>query len=162
MPAPSHENGYCESHAALLTSSFTRLVGRDLVSGSTPGETARALFHAPFAVVSHNTDPDPMFNYGNQTALDLFEMTWDELTSLPSRMSAEPVHREERARLMARVERSGFIDDYRGIRISKSGRRFLIERATVWNLLDDAGDLKGQAAMFDRWTPLDRAQEGEA
>ncbi|MGZ9083829.1 MAG: MEKHLA domain-containing protein [Rhodoplanes sp.] len=32
-------------------------------------------------------------------------------------------------------------------------RRFLIERATVWNLLDRGGDYAGQAAMFRHWRP---------
>ena len=43
--------------------------------------------------------------------------------------------REERARLLETVARRGFIDDYSGVRISKTGRRFRIIRATVWNLL---------------------------
>ena len=46
---------------------------------------------------------------------------------------------------------NGFIDDYAGIRISKTGRRFRIAQATVWNLLDERGIYSGQAAMFLRW-----------
>ena len=94
------------------------------------------------------------FNYGNAAALRLFEMTWAEFTALPSRLSAEPTHRDERARLLDTVARQGFIDDYRGIRISKSGARFTIEQATVWNVIDDSGTLVGQAATFSAWTPL--------
>ena len=52
------------------------------------------------------------------------------------------------------IRRDGYVDDYRGIRISKSGRRFRIEQAIVWNLIDAAGHLHGQAATFDAWTPL--------
>jgi len=48
----------------------------------------------------------------------------------------------------------GPVDDYSGIRISQSGRRFRIEQAIVWNLIDAAGHLCGQAATFDTWTPL--------
>jgi hypothetical protein len=47
------------------------------------------------------------------------------------------------------------VDDYSGVRVSKSGRRFRIERAIVWNLTDAAGTHCGQAASFDRWTPLE-------
>ncbi len=154
-PTPAPDNGFLESHAALLVASFRNATGRDLLNPALAGvERATALFQAPFVVVSHNTDPDPCFNYGNQAALDLFEMTWEELTALPSRMSAEPMHRDERARLMAKVARQGFIDDYQGIRISRSGRRFRIEHATVWNLWDDSGNLRGQAAAFSQWTPV--------
>jgi len=53
------------------------------------------------------------------------------------------------------VTRQGFIADYAGVRVSASGRRFRIERATVWNLLDDAGGLHGQAAAFADWKRLD-------
>ena len=39
------------------------------------------------------------------------------------------------------------------IRVSQA-RRFLIERAIVWNLTDTDGTLRGQAATFAEWTPL--------
>ena len=48
----------------------------------------------------------------------------------------------------------GYIDDYSGVRISRTGRRFLIERATVWNLTDDRDQLCGQAATFHEWRYL--------
>lgn len=155
---PAVANVFLERHAALLAASYRRWTGQDLVEAASlagpASELARALFDAPVAIVSHGTEPDPIFNYGNATALRLFEMTWVEFTCLPSRMSAEPVHRDERRRLMDTVTRDGFIADYAGIRISKTGRRFHIERATVWNLMDDSGKYRGQAAMFGDWRPL--------
>ena len=72
----------------------------------------------------------------------------------PSRLTAEPMHRDERARLLERTCRDGYVDDYSGIRISQSGRRFRVEQAIVWNLVDAAGHLRGQALTFDTWTPL--------
>lgn len=78
-------------------------------------------------------------------------MSWDELTRTPSRLTAEAPNREERARLLAAVTQNGFIDDYSGVRISKTGRRFKISRATVWNLLDANQNYFGQAAMFSEW-----------
>jgi predicted DNA-binding protein (UPF0251 family) len=59
--------------------------------------------------------------------------------------------REGRAKLLEAVTRRGFIDDYSGIRISKTGRRFKISRATIWNLLTEDGKPCGQAAMFTEW-----------
>jgi len=81
-------------------------------------------------------------------------MSWDELTRTPSRLTAEPVHRDERARLPAPTREHGFVDDYSGIRISKTGRRFRIEQAIVWNLTDATGKHRGHAATFDRWIDL--------
>ncbi|MGB0713322.1 MAG: MEKHLA domain-containing protein [Gammaproteobacteria bacterium] len=152
---PGPGNRYQSDHARLLIESFQRVTGGTLIDGSTPiPDTPRALFEAPFAVVSHDTASDPVFNYANRTALRLFEMSWAAFTGLPSRRSAEPVNREERARLLSRVSSDGYIDDYRGIRISASGRRFWIENATVWNVLDADGCYRGQAAVFHRWTDL--------
>jgi len=112
------------------------------------------LFEAPFCVVSHNTQADPVFNYGNKTALKLFEMSWQDFTALPSRFSAEQQNREERQRLLARVTEHGFIEDYRGVRISSSGRRFLVEDSIVWNMLDENGGYRGQAAVLYKWSEL--------
>lgn len=144
------------SHVGLLLDSFARLLGRDLLPrGGTPEEEARRLFEVPFVVVSHGNEADPVLNYGNRRALDLWETDWNDFTITPSRLTAEPLHRDERARLLERTSRDGFVDDYSGIRISKQGRRFRIEEAIVWNLVDAAGVGRGQAATFDRWTPLD-------
>lgn len=116
-----------------------------------PAAFAESVFHAPFVLVSHGTEPDPVLNYGNQAALTLWEMTWAELTRTPSRLTAQAPNRQERARLLQAVTAHGFIDHYSGIRISKSGRRFRILQATVWNLLDDQGHYAGQAARFFQW-----------
>ncbi|MFM7293181.1 MAG: MEKHLA domain-containing protein [Planctomycetia bacterium] len=142
-------------HVQLLLDSFARFVGRELVPRDAPPlEQARRVFEAPFVVVSHGTEADPVLNYGNRTALGLWEMTWAALTRTPSRLTAEPLHRDERARLLERTRTVGFVDDYAGIRVSSAGRRFRIEQAIVWNLVDASGTLRGQAATFDRWTPL--------
>jgi hypothetical protein len=136
----------------LLARSLKHWTSRELLPGNIPAvEFAHILFHAPFVLVSHGTEADPVLNYGNAAALALWEMSWSELTRAPSRLTAEVPDREERARLLAAVTARGFIDDYSGVRISKTGRRFRIARATVWNLLKEDGQPCGQAAMFDRW-----------
>jgi hypothetical protein len=145
----------------LLLDSFRHWLGRDLVApDGTPLERAERLFDAPFVVVAHGTEPDPILFYGNRTALDLWELDEETLRRTPSRRTAEPVHRDERARLLERTRREGFVDDYRGIRVTSTGRRFLVERAIVWNLLDAHGRHAGQAATFDRWTYLDAQPTG--
>jgi hypothetical protein len=126
--------------------------GRDLLPEKFfPAGLAEKVFLAPFVLVAHGTEADPVLNYGNATALGLWEMSWDELTHTPSRLTAEAPNREARARLLAEVTARGFIDNYSGIRIAKTGRRFRIVQATVWNLLSENGLPCGQAAMFSRW-----------
>ena len=135
-----------------LARSLKQWTGRDLLPGDfSPAELAEKIFRAPFVVVSHGTEADPVLNYGNQSALALWEMSWAELTRTPSRLTAEAPNRAERARLLAAVTARGFIDDYSGVRISKTGRRFKISRAIVWNLISETSQPCGQAAMFGEW-----------
>lgn len=139
-------------HAACIVRSHRHFTGRELLPGVTGAqEVSRQLFEASFVQVSHGTEVDPVLNYGNATALELWEMSWEELTRTPSRFTAEAPNREERARLLAAVTAKGFIDDYTGVRISKTGRRLLIRQATVWNLITEAGAPCGQAATFSCW-----------
>ena len=143
------------AHSEGLIRSLRHWTGCELLPGvSDPRERSRGLFEAPFVLVSHGTQPDPILNYGNQSALRLWELTWEELTRMPSRLTAEAPNREERARLLERVTRDGYIADYSGVRIASTGRRFRIRQATVWNLLTPSGEACGQAALFDSWTFL--------
>jgi hypothetical protein len=123
---------------ALMAESFVRLTGETLVEASP--SLAQALWSAPRAILAHGTEADPIFFYGNRMALDLL---------------AEAPSRAERAKLLARVRRDGYIADYAGVRISAGGRRFRIEQATVWMLIDDAGRNRGQAATFSQWVWMD-------
>ena len=142
-------------HAQLLLDSYRHWLGRDLIQrNGSPQEQARRLFEAPLVVVSHGTEADPILNYGNRAALVLWEMDVETFCRTASRQTAEPLHRDERARLLERTTRDGYVDDYQGIRISATGRRFRIERAIVWNLLDGDGKHLGQAATFSDWQEL--------
>jgi hypothetical protein len=142
-------------HSLRLLHSFHRWTGKPLLAvEGEPATIAKALFHAPFVVVSHGTEADPVLNYGNQMALKLWEMDWPQFTQTPSRYTAEPIEREERNCLLQRAREKGFIDDYEGIRISSSGRRFQISQVVLWDVLDEMGQRCGQAATFDRWAFL--------
>ena len=81
-------------------------------------------------------------------------MDWAAFTQTPSRLTAEPVNREERARMLTQARANGYIRDYRGIRIAHSGKRFLVERATIWSLHKPDGTPLGQAATFSDWAFL--------
>ena len=153
---PCEANDFLAPHVARLVVSLRHWTGRDLIAPDSPAtEQARQLFHAPFALLSHDGARDPLLNYSNLMGMQLFELSWGELTATPSRLTAAAAERDERERLLASVARQGFIDDYRGVRVSKSGRRFMIEKATVWNLLDENSAPCGQAATFSNWRFLD-------
>jgi hypothetical protein len=146
-----------------LVHSFQHWTGKALVTlpeAADATEMARLLFNAPFVVLSHGIEADPIFNYGNQAALDLWQIDWEHLTQMPSRLTAEPMERQARAALLAQAAASGLIENYRGVRITRAGRRFLIENATIWDVLDDAGTRCGQAAKFTDWQWLSGLADG--
>ena len=143
----------CRCLFVLLPGSFSRLLGESLICLEQDNQqAARWLYEeAPYCVLAHNTDPDPIFIYGNKAAQTTFEYQWEELTSLHSRLTAEEQDREERQGLLDLVKRDGFATGYRGLRIAKSGRRLWIENVTVWQLIDRGGVLHGQGAVYRQW-----------
>lgn len=148
---PCQANHFYDSHIQWLLNSYQQLLGKDLLELSGDLSPGQQVFDAGFALLSHNNDSDPLFNYANRVALDLFELSWQDLIVMPSRLSAEPVERSERERLLAEVAESGFINHYSGVRIAKNGKRFLIRDAVVWNIYDCRQEYYGQAACFKDW-----------
>jgi hypothetical protein len=140
----------------LLDTTYAHYLGRPLAPPS--ADAAAWLYHeAPFAVLAHDTSSDPRFIYANVTAQRCFEYSWNEFIGMRSRLSAEQPAQAERQRLLDIVTNNGFATDYRGVRIAKSGRRFWILDGTVWQLRDEHGLRRGQAAMFTRWEDLTNA-----
>jgi len=143
---------YYINHGKLLCSSFKRLLKRGLLENSHHSSSEIVqLFQAPFVLLSHGTEQDPVFNFGNRMALELFELEGYQLLQMPSRKSAESVERSERGKFLKTVSDDGFIENYSGIRISATGQRFLIENAIVWNVVNENNVMHGQAAMFKHW-----------
>ncbi|MEQ1716601.1 MAG: MEKHLA domain-containing protein [Hyphomicrobium sp.] len=141
------------AQSKLLLDTFERFVGRPLMARTgDPAEDAQRLYLAPFAALSHGIEADPILNYANRIALEMWEMTPEVLVITPSRLTAEPMLREARERVLEETTRRGFISGYEGVRISATGRRFFIQNVTIWNLIDGGGRPAGQAATFDRWS----------
>jgi MEKHLA domain len=142
----------CAARLALIASSYRRLIGSDLVAESS--DLVDALWNAPAVILAHGREDDPRFFFANAAALVRFDADLDAMIGMPSRLSAEAPSRAERQALLDRVSRDGCITDYAGVRISLTGRRFRIEQAAVWNLIDADGAMHGQAAAFSCWTEL--------
>lgn len=149
---PAYEIPASETHSRLLLDSYRRATGRDLLAPvPATGEAAAALFRAPFVLLSHGTEADPVLNYGNAAALKLWEMTWEQFTRTPSRLTAEPMERSQREKLLADAKEKGYSDGYYGIRISSGGSRFEIRNVLLWSVTDEQGSYRGQAAVFSEW-----------
>ena len=138
-----------------LLDSYAYWIKQELIHRhGTPLEQAEHLFNSPFAVVSHGIENDPILNYGNQTALKLWTMDWQQFTQTPSRLTAEPIIREDRARMLEQVKTQGYISHYSGVRISSTGRRFLADQIIIWNIQASNGKVIGQGATFSIWKYL--------
>jgi PAS domain-containing protein len=137
---------------ALLTGSYARLLGEPLVPAA--ADAAWLYRHAPFVVLAHGIEADPKFIYANRAAQRCFEYDLHEFLALPSRLSAEAGDRAARQKLLDQVADHGFMRGYSGVRVAKSGRRFIIEDGIVWELIDENGVRRGQAATFYFWRDL--------
>lgn len=149
------QDGLWIERSQLLLNSFRRWLGRELIPrGGTARDESRRLYEYPVVVVAHGVEADPLLNYANRQALALWETDLPSLLGTPSRLTAEPVARDDRQRLLEETRRNGYVDRYEGVRVARTGRRFRVRNAIVWNLVDAAGALVGQAATFDQWVEL--------
>ncbi|QNI56712.1 bacterial MEKHLA protein [Synechococcus sp. BIOS-E4-1] len=117
----------------------------------TCGDPAKDLFSSEMAVLAHDNSPDPLLIYANATALRLWERSWQEMIGMPSRCTAEEGAREQRASALQRAQQQDAFEGYSGVRVSRTGQRFMINNARIWTFRDDQGRNCGQAAAFSSW-----------
>ncbi|GAE30501.1 MEKHLA domain-containing protein [Alkalihalobacillus hemicellulosilyticus] len=141
-------DGYTEEHAIRLNKSFKRWIGRDLISLDHHKSYLQQLMDSKTVILSHGIEADPILNFGNQAALTLWEMDRATFLETPSRLTAEPKERMDRAHFIKQVKENNYVDHYTGIRISSTGKRFYIKQAIVWNVFDENDHYYGQAATF--------------
>lgn len=137
------------AYSQLLAASFTQLTGQHLLPAGP--DFAQRLYEAPFVLISHGMQSDPVFCYANLAAQQLWQMDWAAFTAMPSRLSAEPMLQAERDQLLATAHRQGYVENFAGIRIAKNGQRFKIMDNVLWNVMDEAGVQHGQACVIRRW-----------
>mmetsp|Transcript_33049 Transcript_33049/g.79885 ORF Transcript_33049/g.79885 Transcript_33049/m.79885 type:complete len:222 (+) Transcript_33049:64-729(+) len=103
-----------------------------------------------FGVLSHGTQPDPIFNYGNKASLELFGYKIEDLCRTASRLSTVPELMKDRENLIKDIETCGYgyIDD--AVRVKSDGELFVIDRILVWTLFDKTDKRIGLAAVYDK------------
>ncbi|MDD9897684.1 MAG: MEKHLA domain-containing protein [Candidatus Melainabacteria bacterium] len=132
-----------KSYIDLVLQSYQQYTGEKLASN------IDELYNADFICASHYFyEDDTRFIFANLKAQELWEMSWQEFTRLESRYSAAKEEQAAREELLTKVKEQGIINDYQGLRISKSGKEFRIEKACVWNVLDLSNKIIGQAVKF--------------
>lgn len=155
-PSPIWTSNDMINHANYLCESYYEQSGGDEllpdIMNLHPEERCRALFlDADRVLLSHGIQQKgegPILNYGNMAGLKLWSASWEQLTTMPSKLTAEPMNQESRDMFMRTVTSRGIVKGYEGVRISlNKKRRFTIRNAVVWNII--IGDQHiGQAATF--------------
>jgi MEKHLA domain len=110
-----------------------------------------------YAVLSHGTQPDPIYCYFNDGALLTFQWPESEIYQKPSRYSAPAgPEREDRQVQIETAAQQGDIARVipSAIRQTKTGEVFELVNVLLWNVYDDhdggGGERVGQTALFDR------------
>jgi PAS domain-containing protein len=142
------------ARATLVLESFRRLLGRELITRSgNAAEDARRLFDLPIAVLAHDTSPAPLLDWANQAAARAFEATPESLLGRPSAATAPADALADRGKLFEALARDNFVIGYSGVRVSLTGRRFIIDDVTVFEVTDAAGRPAGHAAVIRETRP---------
>jgi MEKHLA domain len=140
----------------IILNSYEKLLKKPLITRKNIDEITQAknLFSADFVVLSHNNNRNPIYNYGNKKALELWEIDWETLIKTPSKNTTESISQEEREALLKEANLKGYITNYGGVRVSSTGKRYYIKDIILWNLTDDNEQFCGQAATFSQWEKL--------
>jgi len=105
-----------------------------------------AFSNCPYAIASHDTNS--VFNYANEVSLQLFKTNWDEMIGAHSSVSASKSLQSDRNKMLKRVVREGYVDNYKGNRMTFDGSFFQINDATIWNIVDSKNNSQGQAVLI--------------
>jgi hypothetical protein len=156
LAAPGHENNYQAAFIGRVIDSFARATGKSLIhqAGIDSEAPGRSAWLGNFALLTHRGDARATLNYGNAFALSLWEYDWNTFVSTPSAATAPDEASELRDVVMKKVGHDNFVAGYSGARISRTGRRFLIQDVTIWRLMDEAGGSFGVGAFFRHYRYL--------
>ena len=79
--------------------------------------------------MSHGTQNDaegPVLNYGNAAALKRWGASWEELTSMPSKYTAETIEQSAREAFLQKVHADGVVENFSAVRIGLDKSRYLV------------------------------------
>lgn len=104
-----------------------------------------------FGILSHGTQEDPIYNYGNRASLELFDQTLENLCQTPSRYSTVESLMDDRDRLIQQINDVGYGIITNGVRTTTKGHLFVIKTIWIWHVYhDEDGRRIGLAALYDR------------
>ncbi|MBO9703601.1 MAG: MEKHLA domain-containing protein [Sporocytophaga sp.] len=139
-------------HCKLIAKNYKFWTGKELFEEKLhESELSEKMYNAPFVILSHGTQADPIYNYVNLKAQELWEYTWDEMIKLPSRRSAGTNETAQRLELIKEGQEKGITFTEKALRESCSGKKFYIKNVVLFNLLGEGGEYEGQCAIYNDW-----------
>jgi MEKHLA domain len=153
---PNPNNDYHREHLSIVFANLKQFTGVDLIQeyGLSLDILGEQVFNVDFYLLSHDCAADPILNYGNRRVLELWEISWAELTQMHSRETAKSSDRASRSAVMEQVAAQNYVREYSGVRVSKTGREFRILDVTIWNLFTSDRQPYGQAAWFKTYESI--------
>lgn len=118
--------------------------------------------NAPYCILSHDLSGNLKFI--NQSALELFDYTEQEMLEQPSSCTAENgQERENRTKLLQLLQQKGIIYNIFGERVTRSGNHFNIYDGIVWQVeseeyIGQAGLVWGDSKKRPNWFNLGAPQ----
>ena len=112
------------------------------------------IFNMEMPLLAHDSKEDPLICFANQQALKLWDLKWEEMIGMPSRLTAPMKERENRKSVLKYVMKQKAIEGYQGIRINSRGDKFLINNASIWTIWNQQGSILGQAAIVKEWISI--------
>lgn len=103
-----------------------------------------------FGILSHGTQQDPIYNYGNWAALTLFDYSLEELCQTPSRYSTVESLMDDREKLIQQINDVGYGTISDAVRQTTNGSLFVIQKIWIWHVYHPDGRRIGLAALYDR------------
>ena len=139
----------------LLLTSYQNSYGKKLLDSSkslySVKNAGAILFNIKNPVMAHDNAKDPCLNYANDAALKLWNMGWNEMIGMPSRLTTPKKEQEQRNKALSQATKTQAIKNYQGIRVNSKGELFIIKNARIWTILDEQGNIFGQGATFNCW-----------
>lgn len=153
-PSERADDSFRACRAREILDSYRRLLGRELLPRSGDAtEDARRLFDLPLAVLAHDTAPQPRLDWANRAAAMAFDATPESLLGRPSAATTPADAVADRGKLFEALARDRFVTGYSGVRVSLTGRRFVIDDVTVFEVTDADGRPAGHAAVIGTTRP---------
>lgn len=141
-------------HVSILDMSLKKLTGRGVYDRMNipQGALQEVLSNNRFVLISHGTQKDPIYNFGNTACLEAFVRTWQELCRIPSRESVVTRSQDDalRIELMNNVTNNGFVEGATGIRVTGDGRLIRLVDAVVspeWDCHHTFKDVDGSFSI---------------